>query len=261
MKASYEVGTEWDLNLLNEERGKWCNKSMVDVSGELMGPFGSPLKDWIQDKMLIKKWLEVPVLKYDAANKIWLGKKAICSMKLVEIISLKKMRQDNWRWKLTGIKRSVCFAQVVPVMHVADLLVDCTAWKGNKDTHTAKNGYDRHAGDLEAFRDGQGRSWSALGFRSYYDFCGSSIITRGSCTPVWDCHPGQKHFRRFSNPGRGRRWEIPSAHTGSDRCSLEWEGTGWAGLAELSPQGRPPTLHTANCSSASQVLHCAGAIS
>lgn len=69
---------------------------MVDVGGDLMGPFEGPVKDRIWDKMLIKKWLEAPVLKYDAANKIWLGKKATQPMKLVEIISLKKMRQEDW---------------------------------------------------------------------------------------------------------------------------------------------------------------------
>lgn len=144
---------------------------------------------------------------------------------------------------VTGRERSVCFAQVVPVMHAAELLEVCTTWKGNKDTHTAKNGYDGHTGDLKVFRDGQGRSWSGSGFRNYCDFCGSSIITRGSCPPVWDCHPGKKHRREtapgLSNPGRRQE--------SSDR---QWpqqprvEGMGWAGLAELIPQGRPPTLHT-----------------
>lgn len=161
---------------------------------------------------------------------------------------------------VTGRERSVCFAQVVPAMHAAELLEVCTTWKGNKDTHTAKNGYDGHTGDLEAFRDGQGRSWSGSGFRNNCDFCGSSIITRGSCPPVWDCHPGKKHRREtapgLSNPGKRQE--------SSDR---QWpqqprvEDMGWAGLAELIPQGRPPTLHTANCSSANHILHGATAIS
>lgn len=43
----------------------------------------------------MKRLLEVPVLKYDAATKIQVEEKARQSMKPVENISLKEMRQES----------------------------------------------------------------------------------------------------------------------------------------------------------------------
>lgn len=154
---------------------------MVDVGGQLIGPFGGPLKDRIWDKMLINKWLKVPGSKYDTANKVWLRNKAIWFVKLVEIISLKKGEARGLGMKtVTGIKRSVCFAEVVPVLRAAELLVVSTTWKGNEDTHTATNGYGRHTEDSEVYRDGQGRSWSGLGCRSYCGSVGAALSQEGA---------------------------------------------------------------------------------
>lgn len=65
----------------------------------------------------MKKLLEVPVLKYDAANKIWLGKKATQSMEPVENISLKKMKQEGWVEKRSWYQKVQLLCQMVPLMH------------------------------------------------------------------------------------------------------------------------------------------------
>lgn len=55
---------------MKREKNDNVSKSVIDVGGESAWPFGDLLKDGIWDKMLLKKLLEDPVLKYDAADKI-----------------------------------------------------------------------------------------------------------------------------------------------------------------------------------------------
>lgn len=146
----------------------------------------------------------------------------------MEIIGLKKDGAGGLGMKtLTGIRRSVCFAWVVPVMHVAELLEVCTTWKGNKDTHTAKNCYDRHTGGLEVFRDGQGRSWSGLGgVQKLLWLLWEQHYHKRELSACMRLSPRQETLQGTapgpSNPGRGRRQEVPSAQTSSDHSSLAW---------------------------------------
>lgn len=69
--------------------------------------------------MLMKKLLEVPVSKSDAANMIWLGKKAIQSMKPVNNISLKKMSKMVGDGKCSWYQKVQQLCQVVSVMHTS----------------------------------------------------------------------------------------------------------------------------------------------
>lgn len=63
----------------------------------------------------MKKLLEVPVLKSDAANVIWLGKKAIQSMN-VNNVSLKKMSKRVGDEKCSWYQKVKQLCQVVSVM-------------------------------------------------------------------------------------------------------------------------------------------------
>lgn len=126
---------------------------------------------------------------------------------------------------VTGRERSVCFAQVVPVMHAAELLEVCTTWKGNKDTHTAKNGYDGHTGDLECSEMDRAGLEVARGSGTTVTSVGAALSPEGAVrlyeivTPARNT-AGKRHQGSQTRAG-GKR-----AQTGSDHSSLEWRA--WA---------------------------------